>query len=306
MVARKTLPIGGAVGGIAPGAHPEFAAQQQEQEQVEEQWRQERLAEAAENYRQEARERMDAAMARQLAQSAFRVYGGGPSLDDFAVTDPRQVQFRAGTSKVPDTTAQMQAEGISPLEIRTILRQHEADLGNVTADGSLNAIQAEQVMFVASSTRREVNAWERGEVAAGRLAQNPHLPSHEADLLDEQVELETLREGLSVASGIQFVDPATVSFDVPGYDASGQLESAQAGAEAGRESSDVMTAAGQGFARGALGQLGPKARARLEKHPELAEGMGSRNPAERLAERTAHIKEPEPQAEEDLGWGRLR
>lgn len=227
-------------------------------------------------------EALEQVMARQMSQSTFRMEGGGPTPEDFARTADGQIPFRSGLSGVHNTARAMQADGFGSMDVRTILRQHESDLGAVAASRDLDPVQAEQVGFAASDHRRQVNGWERSEISAGRLSANPHLPSAEADLLDEQVELETLREGLSVSSGIQFADPAQLSFQVPGYDLQGQLDAP-----------GVPT-------------LGPKATARLAKHPQLAEAIGGPTGVEAdLEARTAHIQSSSPEAEEGYGMGRF-
>lgn len=283
-VPRKRLPV----------EEAQRAAREQQEEQEAAMAAQQRQADDA---------ALQQALARQLTQSAYREFGGGSvGPDELALDGHGRIPFADRRQEVAATTERMASEGIGAMEARTILRQHEADLANAAADPQVSAVHAEQLGFMASSHRRAANAWERGRVEAGELPANEHLPTEVADLFDEQVEMETLREGLSLASGIQFAEPGELAFDVPGYDEVGRA------VEAVEPEQGVASAAVRGFAQGASarlqverGGLGPRARARMERHPELAEAAGPVSRMDALEARTAW---PEPEAQEGPGLGR--
>lgn len=216
-------------------------------------------------------------VSRQLTQSVWRSYGGAPRADELGLGPEGELAFTAANERTRDTLAAMQADGLGSGEILTLGRQHEYDLGMAATDHRVQGqvVEAAQLQFMASTHRRELNTWERSQIEAGELSANPALPSEQSDLLDQSLEMDALREGFTLASGLQMADPAQVSF--VGVDPVAVPD---------------LPATQQQLGDG----LGPKARARLAAHPELAQlvnedsSAGAGDPVSKIEARTAHLR----------------
>lgn len=300
MVARKQLPIDqGRLRQAQLGRQMADAAVRARREESE---------------RRQAPDRLGAELVqRQLSQSVAVQYGAGLEASELGTGPEGQVVFTGGRERARASIEAMEAEGLSALEVRTISRQHEADLEGISeglAQGG-QMLESEQVRFMMGGHRRQVNVWERGQVEQGALGPSGHLPSAATDLADEAAEMEALRQGYAGASGFIAATPGQIEFAEMAGRFTPQGEPTQHLAAEPEQS--VGAAATQGFVSGAMGQmtsvagpggLGPKAQARLERRPELAEAVGPRGRVEQIERRTASIAEPEAGGEQEQGPGR--